>query len=106
MLNAIEASPENSAVELSTVYRLNLPRAEVVIGVRDQGEGVCMESADSIFEPFYTTKSQGTGLGLTNVKRVVVAHGGRVEFDRRITRGAAFYLVLPMGGYHGQNTHH
>ncbi|MDX9817958.1 MAG: ATP-binding protein [Desulfococcus multivorans] len=106
LLNAIEASPEDGTIKLSTLFRPERPVPEVVIGVRDYGKGVHADIAEAIFEPFYTTRSQGTGLGLTNVKRVAAAHRGSVDIDRRISRGTAFYLILPARGNHGKNTHY
>ena len=106
MLNAIEASPEDSTIKLSTLYRPKSPEPEVVIGVRDYGEGVTADIAEAIFEPFYTTKSQGTGLGLTNVRRVAAAHGGSVEIDRQLSPGTAFYLILPVRGKYGKDPHY
>jgi signal transduction histidine kinase len=106
LLNAIEASPEDGVIEMRTRYRRDKSRSEVVIGVKDQGEGIAPGNVEGLFEPFYTTKSQGTGLGLTNVKRVATAHGGKVAFNCQGEQGAAFYLILPLGGHNGQSTHY
>lgn len=106
LLNAIEASPEDGTIKVSTLYRPKAPVPEVVIGVRDYGQGVAADIAEAIFEPFYTTRSQGTGLGLTNVRRVAAAHGGSVEIDRRMSPGTAFYLILPLRGKYGKDPHY
>jgi len=69
---------------------------EVVVG--DQGHGIPSGMADQVFEPDYTTKSRGTGLGLTLVRQAVVAHGGEVTGRNRPDGGAEFVVRLPVGG--------
>ena len=62
----------------------------------DDGPGVPPEEAERVFQPFHTTRSAGTGLGLALVQRVVEAHGGRIELDPRPGLGAAFTVSLPV----------
>lgn len=69
--------------------------AHVEIVVSDNGPGVADDLRDRIFGPFFTTKPQGTGLGLANVRKVVDAHDGRIEFLRSL-EGAAFRVTLPV----------
>jgi signal transduction histidine kinase len=66
-----------------------------VIKIEDDGPGIEPSLAERIFEPFYTTKHQGTGLGLANVRRLVEAHGGSVHLDSNVTRGTGFIVTLP-----------
>ncbi len=68
----------------------------VRISVADNGPGVDLSLAEKIFEPFYTTKSQGTGLGLAVVSSVANAHQGRVEVTNNKGGGACFSLLLPI----------
>jgi signal transduction histidine kinase len=70
-------------------------REAVRIAVRDNGPGFAPEHRPKVFEPFHTTKVHGTGLGLAICKRVVEAHGGRIEAGEGPGRGAEVVLVLP-----------
>ncbi|GAB4451271.1 MAG: hypothetical protein OHK0029_00140 [Armatimonadaceae bacterium] len=65
------------------------------ISVEDNGNGVPEEVGKRLWEPFYTTKTKGSGLGLAQVRRVVEAHDGRVGFDNIPGSGARFYILLP-----------
>ena len=68
---------------------------EVRIAVTDSGPGVDPESSRRIFDPFYTTKEGGSGLGLALVHRAVEAHGGAVLVERGRSGGARFVILLP-----------
>lgn len=71
----------------------------VHVCIEDEGPGVSVEQVKDIFEPFFTTKTKGTGLGLTNVRRIVEAHGGGVEVYMGKFGGAAFEVRLPVEDY-------
>ena len=68
----------------------------VWVSVADTGGGIPQEQINRIFEPFYTTKKKGTGLGLMIVQRIVRAHGGRIELESHVGRGTTFRLWLPL----------
>jgi PAS domain S-box-containing protein len=68
----------------------------VWVSVTDTGGGIPPEQINRIFEPFYTTKKKGTGLGLMIVQRIVRAHGGRIELESRAGRGTTFRIWLPL----------
>jgi PAS domain S-box-containing protein len=68
----------------------------VWVSVSDTGGGIPPEQINRIFEPFYTTKKRGTGLGLMIVQRIVRAHGGRIELESRVGRGTTFRIWLPL----------
>ncbi len=68
----------------------------VWMSVTDTGGGIPQEQINRIFEPFYTTKKTGTGLGLMIVQRIVRAHGGRIELESRVGRGTTFRIRLPL----------
>jgi nitrogen fixation/metabolism regulation signal transduction histidine kinase len=72
----------------------------VVLEVRDNGPGVPPDDVERIFDPYYTTKSDGTGLGLPIVKKVVLEHGGSVESGRAASGGAVFSIRLPLAPVH------
>lgn len=66
------------------------------VSVADTGGGIPQEQLNRIFEPFYTTKEKGSGLGLMIVQRIVRDHGGRIELDSRVGRGTVFRVWLPL----------
>jgi PAS domain S-box-containing protein len=69
---------------------------DVWMSVTDTGGGIPQEQINRIFEPFYTTKKKGTGLGLLIVQRIVRAHNGRIELDSHVGRGTTFRIWLPL----------
>jgi two-component system sensor histidine kinase FlrB len=93
--NSIQITGAGAEVHLSAVTD-ELDSDYVRISVADNGPGVDLSQSDKIFEPFYTTKSQGTGLGLAVVSSVANAHQGRVEVTNNIGGGACFSLLLPI----------
>ena len=73
----------------------NLAGTEVWVRVRDNGPGIHPDVVDNIFDPFFSTKEKGTGLGLALSKRVVDAHGGSMEVESNTESGTEFVLVFP-----------
>ncbi len=69
---------------------------DVWMTVADTGRGISPEQINRIFEPFYTTKKKGTGLGLMIVQRIVRAHGGRIELESHAAQGTTFRIFLPL----------
>jgi signal transduction histidine kinase len=67
----------------------------VWVSVTDTGGGIPQEQLNRIFEPFYTTKKKGSGLGLMIVQRIVRAHGGRIDLESQLDRGTTFRIWLP-----------
>ncbi|GAB4253190.1 sensor histidine kinase [Deferrisoma sp.] len=67
----------------------------VEVVVEDEGPGIPAEKLSEIFKPFYTTKNQGTGLGLPICRKIVEAHGGRMHVESRVGVGSKFYVWLP-----------
>jgi len=92
LVNAAQASPPGSVVTLRTRQGSG---AEAEIAVIDRGSGVAPEHRGSIFNPFFTTKKEGVGLGLAIVAKIVDEHGGRLEFDSEPGKGSVFRLLLP-----------
>jgi len=91
---------KNAAQAMTTGGTLTLQTGEssdgVWVSVTDTGGGVPPEQINRIFEPFYTTKKKGTGLGLMIVQRIVRAHNGRIELDSRVGSGTTFRVWLPL----------
>jgi signal transduction histidine kinase len=62
----------------------------------DNGPGIAQATMPKLFRPFFTTKANGTGLGLAVVQKIIVQHGGHVEVRNRPEGGAAFIITLPL----------
>jgi signal transduction histidine kinase len=92
MKNAVEASPGAPVcVSGSRAGRM------VEIVVRDEGPGLAAEAVSRLFDPFYTTKEKGMGIGLYLAKRIVEAHGGTIEAQSREGQGTQFRIRIPGG---------
>jgi signal transduction histidine kinase len=71
---------------------------DVVIAVADTGRGIPPEDRQRVFEPFYSKKRGGTGLGLSIARRIIAAHGGRIDVESTFGRGSRFMIRLPVDG--------
>jgi signal transduction histidine kinase len=95
MLNAIDAMKEqDDAAELTVKSQLN-SNEQVLISVSDTGPGLPSGYAEKIFETFFTTKSQGTGMGLSISRSIIESHGGRLWASAHSEEGATFQFTLP-----------
>ena len=93
MLNAIEAM-KDSGGELTV--KSQLLDGELQFSVCDTGIGLSKETMDQIFSAFYTTKPQGSGMGLAISRSIMESHGGRLWATSNDGRGATFYFTLPI----------
>jgi signal transduction histidine kinase len=98
--NAIEVSPEGKEVVVRVERDI---KGNPIIAVRDQGPCIPKRNLKWIFDPFYTTKAKGSGLGLFVVKRLVEEMNGRVTVDSTVGRGTEFVIIL-VGRANGENT--
>ncbi len=94
LLNAVEASPPGGVVECEA-RRAQGPRPRVVVSVADQGPGVADAIRARVFDPFFSTKARGTGLGLAVSKQVVDEHHGRLRLFKRRGGGTRVVIDLP-----------
>jgi signal transduction histidine kinase len=92
--NAVEASSEKGVIRVETLMQ----DTRVVVRVTDYGSGIAEEDRDRIFEPFYSTKPKGTGLGLCISQRIIDQHGGRIYIEASPDGGTVFVIELPLGG--------
>lgn len=92
LLNASDAMPGGGAIQVGIADET--PGA-VVLSVEDSGSGIPREVANSVFDPFFSTRDGGVGLGLSIVARLVEACGGSIKLDRGFTSGARFLVTLP-----------
>ena len=100
IINAIEACDGDGQVTIrifrSQNDRSDEPEDEAIVEVSDNGRGISEEDITRIFNPFFTTRPGGTGLGLPAVRRIARAHGGRVEVKSSLGKGSTFTLHLPI----------
>ncbi|HEY7426226.1 MAG TPA: ATP-binding protein [Gemmataceae bacterium] len=92
--NALQAMP-NGGTLLCRTRRLESP-PRVELWIADTGPGIAVEELPHLFEPFHTTRPEGTGLGLALCREIVQQHGGRIELDRQEGWGAVFRVTLPL----------
>lgn len=95
--NALAACQAPVTIEVWAEPAEQRGQPAVLIGVRDNGPGIGPEQRARIFDPFYTTKAKGTGLGMAIAKRIVEAHGGRIAVGENDQPGALFSITLPKG---------
>ncbi len=95
--NAIEATPPKGEIDIVTERNDDFVR----VSVNDQGSGIKTEEGESVFDPFYTTKAEGMGLGLSICRAIIEAHDGRIWAENH-DGGAGFIFELPAGNAGGR----
>ncbi len=96
MLNGIEAMKELDGTRELTICSQRAEDRQLKLSVSDTGVGLPPQQADRIFDAFYTTKPQGTGMGLRISRSIVESHGGRLWSVDNSPRGSIFHLTLPI----------
>jgi signal transduction histidine kinase len=91
ILNAIDATDNGGRIEVSAVQKDGM----IEFTVRDDGTGMATEHLARAFQPYFTTKPDGTGLGLFVTQRLVAGHGGSIEMESSVGRGTVFYIRVP-----------
>jgi signal transduction histidine kinase len=91
--NGAEAMPQGGILEIRAVA--NGQEKNVTISVRDSGVGISAEQMTRLFQPLFTTKARGIGLGLVVVKNLTQANGGKVEVQSEVGKGTQFSITLP-----------
>jgi len=102
IINAVQAMPEGGTISISTEESAEYPPFNptrqmkvIIINITDTGYGITPDDKDKVFNPFFTTKEKGTGLGLTIVYRIIGNLGGWVNIDNVKPHGTAFKIYLP-----------
>lgn len=95
VVNAVQAMPKGGTVTVRSSLVARPEGAWLQVEVRDQGPGLSPRAAEKMFQPFFTTKATGTGLGLAVVKRIVESHQGEIVVSPNPEKGAAFTLRIP-----------
>jgi signal transduction histidine kinase len=94
--NGIDAMPEGGTMEITTSED---PQANtVIVSIRDSGAGIAPENMARLFQPLFTTKARGIGLGLVVVKNLTQANGGSVTVQSEPGKGTEFVITLPAAG--------
>jgi PAS domain S-box-containing protein len=100
MLNGIEAMQDTKSGGQLTIKSLMAESGQLLISVSDTGVGLPREKADQIFNAFFSTKTQGTGMGLSISRSIIESHGGRLWATSNSGRGATFNFILPTAEAH------
>ncbi len=98
LLNGCEAAPYNGRlrVETNCAAGLDKAKAQLCVTIADNGAGIAPENLPHVFQPFFTTKPDGTGLGLAVTRRIISEHGGTITVESRQGEGTSFRLFLPI----------
>ncbi|HEU4345353.1 MAG TPA: ATP-binding protein [Candidatus Binatia bacterium] len=99
LLNAFDAMKTCPRSEREVTLRAKRQNANMIeVAVSDRGAGLSQDKLDKIFQPFYTTKGEGLGIGLSICRSIIDAHGGRLWAANNVERGAIFYFTVPLDG--------
>ena len=96
--NALEAMPQGGTLEVGTSALSVRGQEQVLARISDTGGGIPVHQLERLFQPFYTTKPQGTGLGLSLARKYLHAHGGELTVDSVTGVGTRVALILPVAG--------
>ena len=104
-MNAMQAMKESDK-DITGKIEVMIGKSDnnVCISLKDNGPGIPAKLQEQIFDPFYTTRTQGTGLGLAVVKAVAKAHGGDVQLESKPSRGCVFQITLPLDNTQTEST--
>jgi signal transduction histidine kinase len=93
LLNAVDSMPGGGTLTINTS---SLDERSIKIEIGDTGEGINENEMHKIFQPFFTTKSKGTGMGLAITRRIIEEHGGSINVESEHGRGTTFTIILPV----------
>ncbi|MEO5908767.1 MAG: CHASE3 domain-containing protein [Ginsengibacter sp.] len=90
IVNAIEAKSENGIIQISTEAK----NGNCVVKISDNGKGMAKPEVERLFEPYFTTKEKGNGLGLANSQNIVLGHEGNISVESEYGKGTTFTIIL------------
>ncbi|MGE4348045.1 MAG: PAS domain-containing sensor histidine kinase, partial [Flavobacteriaceae bacterium] len=93
--NAIQSIDENNPTP-KVIVSIKKQHDDILISVKDNGQGISIENKNRIFEPKFTTKTSGMGLGLGIIKNIIESYKGIIWFDSEIGKGTTFYVKFPL----------
>ena len=97
-INALEAMPDGGELRIKTYAE----KGNLCIDFKDTGKGMSEHVASRIFDPFFSTKEKGLGLGLSIVHNMVIAHGGSIILKSKPDEGSTFTVILPIRSFTGE----
>jgi C4-dicarboxylate-specific signal transduction histidine kinase len=93
--NALDAVNDNDAKKKSIEAIARMKDGKVIIAIADSGKGVAASAATQLFQPFFSTKENGTGLGLISARNILETYGSHLEFSNLPEGGCSFSFALP-----------
>jgi signal transduction histidine kinase len=96
LINAVQARREGEKAEV--IIRLAGGQDKATLSVSDKGRGIPPELRDRVFQPQFTTKASGSGLGLAMARQAIVQAGGKIWFETTENEGTVFYVDIPLEG--------
>jgi signal transduction histidine kinase len=96
VMNAAQASPSGGVVTVKTRRVQDKDEDKIEVAVIDRGSGIEPKDLESIFNPFFTTKPEGVGLGLAIVSKIIDEHGGKMTVESSVGEGSVFRVFLPV----------
>ena len=94
--NAIDAMEPDDTLTLTVTHSWSEAFPSLAVEIRDTGCGIAEEAWPTLFDPFYTSKRTGTGLGLPIAQHIIRQHGGQIRFTSQVGKGTAFFVLLPI----------
>ena len=91
MLNSVQAMPQGGSIAITSVFQND----EFLVRISDTGPGIAAADLDFIYDPFFTTKETGTGLGLPTAYQIIQQHGGELRVEKSDSSGTSFVFTLP-----------
>jgi signal transduction histidine kinase len=93
VINAVEALEERTGL-----IRIDVIRGShyIQVHIHDNGPGMTKETKEKLFEPFFTSKPKGSGLGLTSTQNIILSHKGKIEVKSELNKGSEFIISFPM----------
>ena len=92
ILNGLQAMPGGGTLTIEAARG----RDGLMLAVADTGDGIPPEALPRVFDPYFTTKAKGLGLGLAIARRIIEEHGGKIEVESQPARGSRFSVILPL----------
>jgi signal transduction histidine kinase len=100
IFNAMKAMPSDGSLKITTqnvpAVPVNSRPGGLELQIQDTGIGIPAENLDRVFDPFFTTNKNGTGLGLSVVHQIIEKHSGTIRVSSEVNRGTAFTIVFPV----------
>jgi two-component system, sporulation sensor kinase E len=93
ILNAMQSMPNGGQIEIRTKL---IGTDKITVEIADNGTGISKDKISKIFDPFYTTKESGSGLGLAVTQKIILDHHGKIEVESEVGKGTEFRVILPV----------